>query len=128
MDDEKGSQVFKVDPAGHYYGYRATAAGVKEQEATNFLEKQFKEETKRDTEATVQLAIECLQTVLSADFKPQEVEVGLVEGTKKCVCVCVLWLVPCGWLFAHYSSPTRRFRKLSDDEVEAHLTAIAERD
>ena len=101
MDDEKGSQVFKVDPAGHYYGYRATAAGVKEQEATNFLEKQFKEETKRDTTDTIQLAIECLQSVcrrattaartvrsqewlsllqvLSADFKASEIEVGVVE-------------------------------------------------
>ena len=68
MDDEAGPQVYKVDPAGLYYGYRATAAGVKEQEAHNFLEKQFKEgeETKRDATATVQLAIECLQTVRGA--------------------------------------------------------------
>jgi hypothetical protein len=31
VDDEKGPQVFKVDPAGHVLGYKATAAGVKEQ-------------------------------------------------------------------------------------------------
>ena len=68
VDDEAGPQVYKVDPAGLFYGYKATAAGVKEQEASNFLEKQFKEgeETKRDTTATVQLAIECLQTVRPA--------------------------------------------------------------
>lgn len=42
IDDERGPQIFKVDPAGYYVGFRATAAGVKQTEATNFLEKQFK--------------------------------------------------------------------------------------
>lgn len=41
-DPERGPQVFKVDPAGYYVGFRATAAGVKQTEAINFLEKQFK--------------------------------------------------------------------------------------
>jgi 20S proteasome subunit alpha 1 len=41
-DAERGPQVFKVDPAGYYVGFRATAAGVKQTEAINFLEKQFK--------------------------------------------------------------------------------------
>lgn len=41
-DPERGPQVFKVDPAGYYVGFRATAAGVKQAEAINFLEKQFK--------------------------------------------------------------------------------------
>ena len=31
VDDEKGPQVFKVDPAGHVLRYKATAAGSKEQ-------------------------------------------------------------------------------------------------
>ena len=39
MDDEKGAQVFKVDPAGHYLPYKAVATGKAEQEAMNFLEK-----------------------------------------------------------------------------------------
>lgn len=41
-DPERGPQVFKVDPAGYYVGFRATAAGVKQTEAINYLEKQFK--------------------------------------------------------------------------------------
>ncbi|MCO5565921.1 hypothetical protein L7F22_019596 [Adiantum nelumboides] len=41
-DPERGPQVFKVDPAGYYVGFRATAAGVKQAEAINYLEKQFK--------------------------------------------------------------------------------------
>ena len=42
VDEDKGPQLFKVDPAGHYYGYKACAAGVKEQEATNSLEKKVR--------------------------------------------------------------------------------------
>ena len=36
-DDERGSQVFKIDPAGYYTGYHATSAGQKQTEATNFV-------------------------------------------------------------------------------------------
>lgn len=38
----KGPQIFKIDPAGYYVGFRATAAGTKQTEAINFLEKHFK--------------------------------------------------------------------------------------
>jgi 20S proteasome subunit alpha 1 len=51
-----------------------------------------------------QLAISSLQSVLSTDFKAEELEVGVVSA-------------------AH-----PRFRVLSVDEVEDHLTAIVERD
>jgi len=27
FDDERGPQLFRVDPAGHYVGYKACAAG-----------------------------------------------------------------------------------------------------
>jgi len=39
LDQERGPQVFKCDPAGYFVGYKATSAGTKSQEATNFLEK-----------------------------------------------------------------------------------------
>jgi len=52
----------------------------------------------------LQLAIDALQSVLSADFKPSEIEVGIV--TKE--------------------SP--QFRLLSEAEIDTHLTAIAERE
>lgn len=41
-EDNVGPQIYKVDPAGYFTGYRATAAGTKQTEAANFLEKQFK--------------------------------------------------------------------------------------
>ena len=54
IDEEKGPQVFKIDPAGSCYGYHACASGSKEQEAVNALEKQHK---KKDGKFTTDEAI-----------------------------------------------------------------------
>ena len=42
IDEERGPQLFKLDPAGYYVGFHATAAGQKQQEAINHLEKKWK--------------------------------------------------------------------------------------
>ena len=42
VDPEYGPQVFKLDPAGYFVGFHATAAGQKQQEAMNHLEKKWK--------------------------------------------------------------------------------------
>ena len=39
IDDEKGPQLYKCDPSGHYFGYKAAALGSKEAEAASHLEK-----------------------------------------------------------------------------------------
>lgn len=50
IDEEKGPMLYKVDPAGHFFGYRvslelvcadhqAVSSGVKEQEVVDYLEK-----------------------------------------------------------------------------------------
>jgi len=103
IDDEKGPQLFKVDPAGHYWPYKATAAGTKEAEASNWLEKKVDELAGYDTAKTIQCGIMCLQSVLSADFKGAEIEVAVLVGKD-------------------------RFRKLNDAEIDDHLTAINESD
>jgi 20S proteasome subunit alpha 1 len=54
-DDEFGPQLFKCDPAGYYVGYRATAAGAKQQEALNHLEKKLKKDPKLDINDTVEV-------------------------------------------------------------------------
>lgn len=104
VDEELGSQLFKIDPAGYYVGYKACSAGAKDQEATNFLEKKLKGDPSFKFDECVQTAIRTLQNVLSEDFKATEIEVGVVEESD-------------GY-----------FRVLSVDEVENHLTAITEKD
>lgn len=109
MDEEKGPALFKTDPAGYYVGYRATAAGAKEQEAANFLTNKFKvkdgePEIELSESDTIQTAIACLQNVLSADFKPTEIEVAVV------------------------SARNPKFHLLTLEEIEKNLTDLAERD
>ncbi|PKA62160.1 Proteasome subunit alpha type-6 [Apostasia shenzhenica] len=104
IDEEKGPQLFKCDPAGHFFGHKATSAGLKEQEAINFLEKKMKNDPTFSYEETVQTAISALQSVLQEDFKATEIEVGVVRK----------------------EDPV--FKVLSTEEIDEHLTAISERD
>ena len=82
---------------------QAAAAGAKEQEATNNLEKKFKSGGPVTLSDTLDVAILSLQAVLSSDFKPEEIEIGVAVGADA-------------------------FRKLSPAEIDAHMTRIAERD
>jgi 20S proteasome subunit alpha 1 len=104
IDEEKGPQLFRVDPAGHYVGMKACAAGTKEQEANNFLEKKIKEKSDLSFEETVELAVIALQTVVGADLKPTDLEVAIVR------------------------TGDVEFKVLSKDEIDAHLTIISDRD
>jgi 20S proteasome subunit alpha 1 len=104
VDDEKGPQVFKVDCAGHYLPFFGTASGSKEQEAMNFLEKKAEERKDYDTDQTVRTAIMCLGSVLGSDFRGSEIEVAMVEGKDGL------------------------FTKLTEEEIDSHLNAIADAD
>jgi len=104
IDEEKGPQLYKVDPAGHYLGYKAVAAGQKFQEANNLLEKKIKEKPEMTFDETVETAILSLQTVIGSDVKPSDIEVA-----------CVTKDAP-------------KFRVMSVEEIDKRLTAIHDRD
>jgi 20S proteasome subunit alpha 1 len=76
VDEEKGSAVYKVDPAGHYLPYKAVATGKAEAEAMNFLEKKVDIMNDLDEAGTIELGITAMQYVLSTDFKSSEIEIG----------------------------------------------------
>eukprot|EP00088_Acartia_fossae_P001390 TRINITY_DN10540_c0_g1_i1.p1 TRINITY_DN10540_c0_g1~~TRINITY_DN10540_c0_g1_i1.p1 ORF type:complete len:247 (+),score=64.90 TRINITY_DN10540_c0_g1_i1:37-777(+) len=103
-DDELGPCVYKTDPAGYYSAYKACSVGTKQTEANTFLEKKLKKKSDFNHDETIQTAINCLSTILSADFKPTEIEVGVV------------------------SKDAPNFRILTESDIDAHLTAIAEKD
>lgn len=126
-DDEYGPQVFKLDPAGFFVGYHATAAGQKQQEATNHLEKKWKKlavpggETGADEPvkarltlsraAVLEMAIEAMSTVHSTDYKPAELEIGIVSVSE--------------------DEPVKtrgKWRVMDEKEIETHLLAYAEKD
>lgn len=104
VDDEKGPQVLKVDCAGHFLPFFGTASGNKEQEAVNFLEKKVEAMKEYDADQTVRTAIMCLGSVLGSDFRGNEIEVGMIEGTNG------------------------KFTVLTEDQIESHLNAIADTD
>jgi 20S proteasome subunit alpha 1 len=104
LDDEKGPQLFMADPAGHFAGYLACAAGPKEQEANAWLEKHVKPVEKMTFEYTMETAIMCLQNVLGFDLRASDLEVAVVQAKQT------------------------KFTTLSPDQIDAHLTAISDRD
>jgi len=114
LDDEVGPSLYKCDPAGYYVGYKATASGPKQQEALNHLEKKLKNKecAPGDWEEVVELAITTLSTVLSADFKKNELEIGIVGGP----------------IAEDEDETSPEFRTLTEEEIDERLQAIAEKD
>lgn len=104
LDAERGPQLYKTDPAGYYVGMKAAAAGAKEDDAHNWLEKKLKKGAELDEQGALQLALGCLQSVLAQELKKTEVEVG----------VC--------------STKRAAFHRLSEEQIDALLNELAEHD
>uniref|UniRef100_A0A6B2LFE0 Proteasome subunit alpha type n=1 Tax=Arcella intermedia TaxID=1963864 RepID=A0A6B2LFE0_9EUKA len=104
IDASLGPLLYKSDPAGYFIGYKATSAGAKEDDANTWLENKFKKKIELDHRQTIQLAINCMQQILSTELKKTDIEVGIVS----------------------VADPL--FRRLTEEQIEEHLTEISERD
>jgi len=104
IDDEKGPQLYMVDPAGYYSGYRACSTGKQEQEATNLLERAVKAKPTMTSADTIETAVVTLQTVVGSDLRADDIEIGIV------------------------TTQDRKFRVLSEQEIDQQLTIISNRD
>lgn len=113
-DPELGPQCFRLDPAGYFVGFHATAAGQKQQEAMNHLEKKWKKLNSGislSRNDAIEMAIEAMSTVHSTDYKPGEIEIGIVSVS------------------SDENEKTRgTWRVMDENEVEQHLLVYAEKD
>ncbi|KAF8901699.1 nucleophile aminohydrolase [Gymnopilus junonius] len=114
IDPELGPQIFKLDPAGYFVGFHATAAGQKQQEAMNNLEKKWKKldngkSLSRDE--VIEMAIEAMSTVHATDYKPGEIEIGIVSESPE-----------------EEQKVRGKWRVMGEAEIEKHLLAYAEKD
>ncbi|KAF8911256.1 nucleophile aminohydrolase [Mucidula mucida] len=124
LDAEYGPQCFKLDPAGYFVGFHATAAGQKQQEAMNHLEKKWKKldsgggaddpakagKTLSRAEV-IEMAIEAMSTVHATDYKPGEIEIGIVSDAEE-----------------EPEKTKGKWRVMGEAEIEEHLLAYAEKD
>ena len=100
FDREKYSQLFKIDPAGHFTGYFATSSGLKDQEAESKLEQSFKDLkgfSKLKKDDLILQCIKVLQNTVGQDFQKTDVEIAFVDNKSQLV------------------------TKLSEDEIENYL-------
>ncbi len=80
--DEKGPQLFEIDPSSAFYGWKAHAIGKGSDAAISLLRKQWKENLKR--EDAIALALKALKAG-EKTAKISEIELGIVteDGFEK---------------------------------------------
>ncbi|KAF8831085.1 hypothetical protein HHX47_DHR1000320 [Lentinula edodes] len=109
---------------GYFVGYHATAAGQKQQEAMNHLEKKWKKldngrgaddpiaaGQKLSRAEVIEMAIEAMSTVHGVDYKPSEIEIGIVSTSPE-----------------EDVKTQGSWRTMDESEIEKHLLAYAEKD
>mmetsp|Transcript_8931 Transcript_8931/g.22955 ORF Transcript_8931/g.22955 Transcript_8931/m.22955 type:complete len:290 (-) Transcript_8931:40-909(-) len=148
-DEEKGPLLYKVDPAGYVAGYHAACAGVKEVEATNWLEKKLKSHlvpsqataTAAATATASTTAAAAASATSSSDaggvaapsleqsiqFAISALQSVLSEDLKANEMEVGIVKSPDGGMDID-AAGSGVFEKLSEDDIEEHLIAISERD
>jgi len=77
--DEKGPQLFQVDPSGSYFGWKASAIGAGEADCRTFLEKRYSEDM--GLEDAVSNAILTLKEAFQGKMDMDNIEIGIARKT-----------------------------------------------
>ena len=96
--DRKGSRLFWTDPSGAFLAYRAWAIGAGGDAANEILEAEYKESMSLDD--ALLLALKCMSKVLEEKLDAQKIRIATV------------------------SSATRKFAKLTQEEVEKYIKRL----
>jgi 20S proteasome alpha/beta subunit len=97
VDHVKG-RIFTTDPSGSYRSYKAVAIGIGRETAENVLKEEYRENL--TLQETIKLAVKCLVKSLQARGEPIRIKIAVVP------------------------SDTKRFRQLSDEEIEKYLKDV----
>lgn len=105
VDEETGPELYKIDPAGDYKGYKAVASGKLAESCERFFRESYQKEDKvpKTVDECVQLGIMALLEAAKIEFTAKTLEVGVLSGETN-------------------------FEVLSEKEIEKILTNIAERE
>ncbi|WMV49006.1 hypothetical protein MTR67_042391 [Solanum verrucosum] len=78
--DDKGPQLYQVDPSGSYFSWKASAMGKNVSNAKTFLEKRYMEELELDD--AVHTAILTLKEGFEGQISGKNIEIGIIGNDK----------------------------------------------
>ncbi|XP_054811544.1 proteasome subunit alpha type-2-A-like isoform X3 [Prosopis cineraria] len=84
--DDKGPQLFQVDPSGSYFSWKASAMGKNVSNAKTFLEKRYTDDMELDD--AVHTAILTLKEGFEGQISGKNIEIGIIGADKKFRCFC----------------------------------------
>ena len=96
--DRTGPKLFMTEPSGAYAGYYAVAIGAGSQQASEVLEKNYREDM--TLEEAIKLSLRALGSAMEGGLSPDKVELAVVDVK------------------------TKRFDKLSKEDVAKYLTSL----
>ncbi|VVA27427.1 Hypothetical predicted protein [Prunus dulcis] len=79
--DDKGPQLYQVDPSGSYFSWKASAMGKNVSNAKTFLEKRYTEDMELDD--AVHTAILTLKEGFEGQISGKNIEIGIIGTDKK---------------------------------------------
>ncbi|KAL6553314.1 Protein phosphatase PP2A regulatory subunit B [Orobanche gracilis] len=78
--DDKGPQLYQVDPSGSYFSWKASAMGKNVSNAKTFLEKRYTEDMELDD--AVHTAILTLKEGFEGQISSKNIEIGVIGNDK----------------------------------------------